>query len=268
MLGKLFKYEFKACSRVIFPVFGAAVIMSIIAALSMSFSPNNVSNASQAVISVLSALVIIVFAFLLFTSMLMSFIFAIRRFKVNLLGKEGYLMNTLPVKTISNVMAKILCSLVFQMLSLIVAVICIMMCVLFSDGIYIASAFEEIKAVFSALVQLSAREWLNFTLTIILMIVSVIKSYSMIYSAMSMGYSFNKCKGLISIGMVIAFSTAESIITTLTDLGSSEYYFEDISQYQNAFVLSLLASILIQVIFASIYIALTTFFLKRRLNLE
>ena len=268
MLGKLYKYEFKACGRVIFPIFGAAIIMSIMAALSLAITPSKVTSTSQAVIGVLITLVMIVFVFLLFTSMLLSFIFAIRRFKVNLLGKEGYLMNTLPVKPLSNVMAKLLCSLVFQILSVIVAINCILLCTVLSNKEYISEAFEAIGDIFSALVHLSANGWLNLILVIILMIVSVIKSYSMIYSAMSMGYSFNKCEALISIGLVIAFSAVESIITTLISREGIEYYFENLEQYQSAFALSLLASIIFQAIFASIYTALTTFFLKRRLNLE
>ena len=268
MLGKLYKYEFKACGRVIFPIFGAAIIMSIMAALSLAITPSKVTSTSQAVIGVLITLVMIVFVFLLFTSMLLSFIFAIRRFKVNLLGKEGYLMNTLPVKPLSNVMAKLLCSLVFQILSVIVAINCILLCTVLSNKEYISEAFEAIGDIFSALVHLSANGWLNLILVIILMIVSVIKSYSMIYSAMSMGYSFNKCKALISIGLVIAFSAVESIITTLISREGIEYYFENLEQYQSAFALSLLASIIFQAIFASISTALTTFFLKRRLNLE
>ncbi len=268
MLGKLFKYEFKACSRVIFPVFGAAIIMSVMAALSLAITPSSISNTSQAVIGVLISLVMIVFAFLLFASMLLSFVFAIRRFKVNLLGKEGYLMNTLPVSSLSNVMAKLFCSLIFQILSVIVAIICILLCTVLSNKEYISEAFEAIGDIFRALMQLSASGWLNLILVIILMVVAVIKSYSMIYSAMSMGYSFNKCKALISIGLVIAFSTVESIITALISMEGIEYYFEDIEQYQSAFALSLLASIIFQAIFASIYTALTTLFLKKRLNLE
>lgn len=50
MLGKLFKYEFKACGRVIFPIFGAAIIMSIMAALSLAITPSKVTSTSQAVI--------------------------------------------------------------------------------------------------------------------------------------------------------------------------------------------------------------------------
>ncbi len=267
MLGKLFKYEFKACARVIFPIFGAAIIMSILSAGAMVIAPDNTAT-SQAVISVLSVLAVMIFAFLIFASMLMSFVFAIRRFKVNLLGKEGYLMNTLPVKPVSNVMAKLLCSLIFQILSLIVVVFCIMLCAMLSSRVYITEAFENISNIFRALRQLSASVWLNLILTILLMIAAVIKSYSMIYSAMSMGYSFNKCKALISIGMVIAFSTVESIITTLIASEGIEYRFEDLEQYQNAFAISLILSIALQAIFAAIYTLLTTLFLKRRLNLE
>lgn len=268
MLGKLFKYEFKACARVIFPVFGAAIIMSILSAGAMAITPDVVSNTSQTIIAVLSVLVIIIFFFLLFASMLLSFVFAIRRFKVNLLGKEGYLMNTLPVKPLSNVMAKLLCSLVFQILSAIVAVVCILLCVVLSNRMYIAEAFEDIADIFGALMQLNASGWLNLVLTIILMLVSILKSYSMIYSAMSMGYSFNKCKALISIGLVIAFSTVESILMSVITSEGIEYHFENFEQYQNAFALSLILSIALQAIFAAIYTAMTTLFLKRRLNLE
>ncbi len=268
MLGKLFKYEFKACGRVIFPIFGAAIIMSILSAGAMAIVPDTVSNASQTILAVLSVLVVVIFSFLLFASMLMSFVFAIRRFKVNLLGKEGYLMNTLPVKTLSNVMAKLFCSLVFQILSAIVAVVCILLCVVLSDRMYITTAFDDIVDIFRALTSLSARGWLNLILVVLLMMVSIIKGYSLIYSAMSMGYSFNKCKAIISIGLVIAFSTVESVIMSLVASEGIDYHFQDSEQYMNAFALSLILSIALQAIFAAIYTSLTTFFLKRRLNLE
>ena len=95
MLGKLIKYELRASGRLLLPIYGAVVIMGLISSIFIKLRPDfSFGNRFLTVAAVLS---MILFFVLIVAAIIASYIFAIYRYKKNLLDSEGYLMNTLPV---------------------------------------------------------------------------------------------------------------------------------------------------------------------------
>lgn len=105
MLFKLLKYDFRAMWKQFSLVWGAALALTLVNRFTMFRAPDNELYARSdmlmfAVIAVLMAMFVI------------GVIFVINRFSKGLLGSEGYLMHTLPVRPWQLVLSKLICGVV------------------------------------------------------------------------------------------------------------------------------------------------------------
>ena len=103
MLGKLLKYEIKATARWFLPIY---IIIFLFAFINRLINPfQKVGDTYTATVEGLNFLnfmrgiSIFVYFALIVAVIAMTFIIIIQRFYKNLLGDEGYIMFTLPVKT-------------------------------------------------------------------------------------------------------------------------------------------------------------------------
>lgn len=102
MLGKLIKYEFKACGRTFFPLYIGILVLAAINGLCNNYNifsiGDNGTSLSFSIENVQGILMLVLFA--LFVALfVLTILLTIQRFKKNLLDEEGYLMFTLPVST-------------------------------------------------------------------------------------------------------------------------------------------------------------------------
>ena len=112
MLGKLLKYEFKATMRTFIPIY---IALMAVAMVNRIFQMGNIEMGFGISAAILVALFIALG--------IITIVMIIQRFNRNLLGDEGYLMFTLPVKSESLIFSKIIISIVWTILSGIVACI-------------------------------------------------------------------------------------------------------------------------------------------------
>lgn len=124
MLGKLIKYELKACGRIFIPIY---ICILVVAAIIGIFSNTQI----------LEVPVILVFVLMgLFVALgVMTVVLILQRFKKNLLEDEGYLMFTLPVSTKSLILSKYITSLIYMVLSIIVAILTFTIILLFGGNL-------------------------------------------------------------------------------------------------------------------------------------
>ena len=116
MLSKLLKYEFRATGRTFLPMYAILLVMSAVAHLAYSgaLERPNAIGWLQVVITLIMVM--------LFTAVwVITLAVIIRRFWRNLLGREGYLMNVLPVSPAQHIGAKLLTAAVWTILSVIVS---------------------------------------------------------------------------------------------------------------------------------------------------
>ena len=112
MLGKLLKYEFKATMRIFMPMY---IALMAVAMVNRIFQIGDIEMGFGISTAILVAL---------FTTLgIITIVMIVQRFNRNLLGDEGYLMFTLPVKSESLIFSKIIISIVWTILSGIVACI-------------------------------------------------------------------------------------------------------------------------------------------------
>lgn len=100
MLRKLFKYEFIACGRQLAPLYALTIILAV--AVRLSFMTEKFIGISMSLFTLICTAVAV-----------MTLVILVQHFSKNVLGEEGYLTMTLPVKTSSIIWAKFLNALVY-----------------------------------------------------------------------------------------------------------------------------------------------------------
>lgn len=254
MLGKLLKYELKAYVRVFIPIYIAIIAMAIL---------NRIFVSSE--LFQIQAIMTMVLVGLFIALYVLSIIIAIQRFRKNLLGDEGYLMFTLPVKTSSIIISKYLASLIFTILSGLVALLSFMI-------IFNAMNVTEITLAFNAIGQALSQP--DFRYFVFIMSVVLFLAYStfifQVYLSLSIGQlpKFNKHRNIVAL---VTFFIINIIIGCVNNSITS--YLPTDFDYETSIVsqlsmnglnyMSIISIIVIGLLFAGI-----VYILNKKLNLE
>lgn len=273
MLGKLIRYEFKATKKFMLLAYALLFVMSVILGIGSRIDFDIFMGNS--VLAEIGGLIggILMLGFVLayvavncavFAGM---FFFAINRFRHNILGNEGYLMHTLPVRPCDHVIAKTAVSTVWTFCSFIVATLSYMTLFFIAYGNEISSAFSEIssEAILSGTDFSGGYRYMAES--VIVVVVSVVAGYLQIYASMAMGYSNNANRALLSIAVYIGINISWSIVEAILTLplsGVSQARLFSGDGVHMMLLVSFLSALLKSV--ACYYIA--TFFLAKKLNLQ
>lgn len=206
MLGKLIGYEMKAYSRIMVPIFIAVAALSVIIGLGLRFIPEWVGG------NVLFALTLILYIGLLVAIAVMTTILGINRYYGNLLGREGYFMFSLPVKTSTMMLAKTIGALIWTVLGAIVggASIALISVIGFNTKDY-AEIINAFKMLLTEIKPYTG----YFILWVIVIIMAVIQLIVQVYAAVSIGSQWSGHRLIGSILVYIGFEIIEAIIATI-----------------------------------------------------
>ncbi|HEX3039004.1 MAG TPA: hypothetical protein VHP54_01740 [Caproiciproducens sp.] len=264
MLGKLIKYEIRATSRIFLPMYALLFIFALINKFFISVN-SDFFKVPQFI--AMTGFVVIIVGICV-----MTLVVTIQRFNKNLLTDEGYLSFTLPVKAHSHVDCKMIVSLIWFVLSGVVAMLSIFVLAIDQNAlIHFQEFFAECADAFR---QVGANGVIVILEGILLLLLSVLSSTITIYAAITIGNMSSKHKLLAGVGAYLGFGIIEQIITTtilsaLHDL--PEHYFDNIKTIQSgvqAAEIVMLAMIIYTLIFGVVYYVLTNWMLKNKLNLE
>lgn len=292
MLGKLLKYELKATSRYFMFLYSAVIGLAIINKIFWLIPTDN------AVMDVVRGFITFAFVIATVATIIFSFVIIIFRFYKNLLSDEGYLSFTLPVTATKHIISKMLVSVMWIIVTVIV-VIGSLLILAIDTGFY--TAFPEVWSLINQFFDLNP-EFVKFVVEmLIVLIVAMFSSTLMLYTAMSIGHLFSKHRVVASIvsyfGLYFAVQTINSIVlavtmavgfgpTAFTSLeASNDVQFNmansmDLSTmftgeagitYSNFLnMISAIAIIVVvmQIVLAVAYFLVTRYILKRKLNLE
>lgn len=268
MLSKLFKYEMKATGRIMLPALGVMIVMGMINGLMYLFMPNiGEPNPVYAAITVVFTALLIMVSI---AAVALSYVYAIYRFQRNLLGKEGYLMNTLPVSTAQNILAKLFTAMIYEALAIAAVIITygIFSTLIISYDVSFVEFWSELwRAISAVFSQLTGEAWLMFGEIAVLMIVALAYSNLMFYAAMSIGYSSNSHKAIKSVGVYVGFYIISQIIGTILmssfALGAGSAVDGTIP-----FHILMVSGIIFEVVIGAAYWFITNYFMKKKLNLQ
>ncbi len=270
MLGKLMKYEFKACGRIFFPLYLVILVLSAINGvnLGVNFKNELVDGIPMdpSAYNIQTTLTFVLFA-LFIALFVITIVLAIQRFKKNLLDDEGYLMFTLPVKSSSLILSKFLIALIYGILSALVAVLSFLIIGVIGGGVSIVELFQSF-----AQVNLLT-EGGEF---IVYMILALLISYGIfiltIYLSLSVGQFPQLSKHRVAAGVIIFF-IINLIVSKIQNIVGSNISNNvvEIELTNNITVSSytyLSVSLIISVLIVLVLFLLTNWILNKKLNLE
>lgn len=251
MLGKLIKYEVKATGRKLAPLYIALLALAIIVKLLIgNLEVNN--EFSGGIIQVLS---MFAYGATMAAVFIITLYITLERFYKNLLGREGYLMNTLPVPTWMNISNKLIVTFMWNVVSVIVAFLSIII-IAYSKDLFASLPDILITLKYNLQGQFFyVLEWIVYLLT------SIVSSTLIIYLSISLGHLFNKRRILLSF---VAYVVTSMVISTFKDVINLSLYVPDTLALTSNVHGLLIFEILISVV---LFIG-CNYIIKNKLNLE
>lgn len=270
MLGKLIKHEFRATARIMLPLIGALLAVSILANLSMRQvgSPN---AGQSSVLNILSTIALILFGVGIMAVFIMSIVLMVQRFRSNLLQDEGYIMFTLPVTAHGLIWSKIIVSAVWFL-----ATIAAIAAAGVTSVLRMRYIRDLIDAIRQALPRLTASQAVDGTAAVIEMVLIIIFAAAVMclifYAALSTGHGFANHKMLLSVISFIVYTVAMELISSLianlfTSMGWSLPFYNTLGP-SGRFHLTCGYLMFFMAIYGAVFYVITAVNLKRRLNLE
>lgn len=274
MLRKLIKYEFKATGKFMLLMYGLLIAMSGIISVGVQLNLDEILSgiASRFEVGGMILTVFIIIFAVLFAAINAivicgMFFYAISRFKNNLLGDEGYLMHTLPVKVRDNILAKGIVSVVWTLAGVVVAAVAYFIILVGITGTDLFKAGYNIFVMIDwDSVQLG--RFFPYAAEIgLAVLVSIVSIYFNIYASMAIGFSSNTHRAAKSIGVFILLKIAEDIFEVLA-LSPFQMFGIEITNLTNNIHGVLWYGIVVTIVETIAYYFITHYFLSKKLNLQ
>lgn len=283
MLGKLFKYENRAVSKILFPLSIAVILLSVFGAamLKLNFvfegfyeQENIVSN----LISTGSNLLMIFSILAIVSANFVAVFLIMQRYYRNLFTDEGYLTFTLPVTPVQIILSKLFTAIIWSVIIVLCTIAGVFIFVVFGTSssfinYEVIDAIKEVWHQIASVELISLLDWFLFIFEFILMgIVSMVTSFLLIYLSITLGSQIaKKHKILASVGMYFVISsvvsTVESIIMAMImilNFGSLEA--EPTSLFE--MYLLFIGAIVVNLIVSVVYFFVNKYVLTNKLNIE
>ena len=288
MLGKLLKYDFKSMWKQFAIVWPAALVLALVARLcrgqfagvKVAFGHAQPGFYYQGpVLQALSGVCELVFVCVLIAMFVVAMVFAVQRFYKGLLGDEGYLMHTLPVRPWQLILSKLLCAEAATVISVLVA--------LASIGIFVWGYGERLivsgtisgtilEALLRAVTPLSWGEiWLLLAEVLVQALAAGLKTYLQIYAAITIGHLFQKHRVAMTFAAYVVISALISLLRRVPDIwvltsvgvigGQDGPTVVTTSGNIHA---TIWVGTGLYLVLAAVFFFVTDYILKRRLNLE
>ena len=276
MLRKLLKHEFRATGRIMLPLY----LILLVTAVGANFSTRGLLETDYQVLDLLGGLLVMAFAVAIIAVCVMSMVVMVQRFYKNLLQDEGYVMMTLPVSVHQQVWSKLIVSAVWFALTIV------MVCVAGLIMAFDIDVLEGFGELFHEIFQhVTAYYALNGTAIVVeFLVVCFLGCCAMclhFYTALAIGHSFPNHKMAWSVGwfFIIQFAVqfvGGTFMALLEDLRFFDWLgglhilraTQDGTNVMAAVHLGMFALIVGELVYGAIFYFLTTYFLKKRLNLE
>ncbi|MCI7145892.1 MAG: hypothetical protein MR991_05590 [Clostridiales bacterium] len=265
--GRLFRYEFKAVGRVMFPLYGALIASSII----FGFSNLVMSDGGAGeIVSVTSA---ILYGLMVMAVVALTAVMLIQRFYKNLMGNEGYLAFTLPVSTNAHIGTKTLSASVWMLLGCAAGILSVLVIVLF-----MVTPAELVREMGFLWDEISRVNGVNVMKVLVLIVEAILigavwcgEVAVKIYAAISLGQQWSNHRVMGAVGAYIGFSIIESIVGGILQAILPDNFpysiCSGLSDYAGTQVMMLIV-FLAELVLVAIYWFVTYRLLDRRLNLQ
>lgn len=272
MLSKLIKHEFRATSRIMWPVFLGMLALTAL----MRFSQLLLNGGHIPwLLQLIGVLLVIGFVMGLFALAFAPLVLSAVRWRDHVLKDEGYLTLTLPVSLHQLLISKLIVSAVWYAAAFIVGVLSLLIAA--SDWASLRYMPENFVDFFTAFSQMDASLRGHALLILLELLGNFVMTISaaslVVYAAFSIGYSFNKHKSLWTTVLVLVFFevaqfTAIAMIGAFFNADSTRWMNLDVYSAPASVELLLLWGMFGELLFCAIGYAVTWYFTTKKLNLE
>lgn len=261
MLRKLIKHELHATGRILLPIYGIMLILSLVNRLITSIDIYN------GPFNTVRGLIIAAYVISILAAFFVTYIVMIQRFYKNLMSDEGYLMFTLPVKPGLLISSKLVVSFIWNLFSVLIVGVSLMISLLNAERFdllseFLGDTYSLLKTSFEDQYVLLIIQYM------ILMLISAIYQILLIYVSIAVGHLFNGHKVLGSFAAYIAINTvlqiAISVIMWIWVYTSRSNFDEFNISPTTIFSLS----IVFLVVLSTLYYGATNYIFTKKLNLE
>ena len=285
MLGKLFKYENKAVSKLLTPMALAVIILPVLGALILKIQfvfGDKFENGSiiSSIFSLASGIMIFFIVIATISACFISLFILMQRYYKNLFSDEGYLTFTLPVKTSSIILSKLFTAALWSVIIAICTIIGVITFAFFGTSASFVN-HEVVDGFCEAFKQIFEFYFIGGSVQIVFLIelliniiVSLFTNILLMYLAITIGCQIaKKHKVLASIGMYFVISSVVSVLSTIIQVITTATLYEgfdyiSVDPALSDVTLILIPSIIFAIILGVCYFLLNNYILKNKLNIE
>ena len=272
MLIKLLKYEFKATAR----VYGGMYLALLAVAGLLGFGIHRQDLGGLRSGELFFELMFVLYSVLVLALVVVTVITVIQRFTKNLLGREGYLMHTLPVTESELVASKFLSSAVWLLVSAVVGTVSLGIVVVLSTDL----GAIDWSGFWKDVAELKRSMEFNILGTVVwtglLCYARVLCTILCIYAACMVGHLVPSHPGIVSVAAFFFLSWAQGKLETLLDaggmvrilMGPTAGNVSGMVWLEGGTGTFFAVSFAITAAFGVVYFLLTTWLMKKKLNLN
>ena len=273
MLGKLLKYDLRSMGKQFAFVWPAVLVLALVNRFTFGNALENGGADLSLPGQLATGLTFLVYWAVILAMMVLTLVFIIQRFFKGLLGDEGYLMHTLPVKTWQLMVSKLICAMAACAASLLVAVLSVLIIV----PVAAADLLGFLPELFRALGSQGVNGFLAPLELLVLVLVSLGQCCLHLYLAMAIGHLFGKNRIVMSVVAFLVINFVVSSVFSSLFFSSAIFMGDQMAElvqgsleisawgvWHGAMGLMILGSAAV----AAVYFFFTERILRRRLNLE
>lgn len=269
MLGKVFKHEMKSTSRLFLPLMIGFIAVTLLCKFAFE-SSYSVFLSNNNLLEIITAIFFVLYFVYIIALFVMTSVFIVMHFYKTMVSDQGYLTNTLPVKTITLINAKLLAAVLWQILAGVLFALSVI--IFFTGHIHMNDIQEIVKDMGILYRELS--NYLNMPLflieTTIIAIVGLLSGPLMLYAAIALGHLFKKHRVLWAVvSYFIIYVIMQMISGVYFNIcgysspvfDSSEYAVRTVENY-------MLFTTIFSVACTAGFYAITNYIFTKKLNLD
>lgn len=212
MIGKLIKLECKSSMKLISLIWLALVVAGVLMGIWVNLIEN--MSANNPLFLIVEILPPMIYGVLFIAMIVVSVMMVLLRFYRGVLGDEGYLTHTLPVKTWQIITSKGIVSGIIVTVSIIVGAISLILMGICVDF----SAFKDLLGEMRRFIGDEPRYLIVGVEVLIVLIAGILKSIYQVYAAMAIGQLVDKYRILLTVGAYIGISAVLTVIGSFVSL--------------------------------------------------
>jgi len=272
MLGKLMKHEFKALGRYFLPMFAFIAILTPIFSLIIRLT--DWDSDEYGIMQALSGLSIFGYIIMIYALLIAAYILIVIRFYRTTATSEAYLTFTLPATPNQILVSKWLTASIWQLFAFILMFISLIALVLICGLCTPAELVEYVGKFFEMVATAPEEIGLNMTFFILLpfmSIIGILASTLQFYCCVMIGQLFNEHRILASIGTYVAMYLVQQVIATIVMIPVQfglMATMDSASEAANSVTIVFLVTIGLLAILGTVYYIVTSFIMKKKLNVR